>query len=87
MLRGIPLGFQKSLLSEARSARQTREVDMQQVYILPGRCTVQVCAKINLGLLRCTNLFELFLCFAPFVFLGSVLLTSMFPLLYVNCEF
>ena len=68
MLRGIPLGFQKSLLSEARSARQTREVDMQQVYILPGRCTVQVCAKINLGLPRCANLCETFSLLRAFLF-------------------
>lgn len=30
---------------------------------------------------------ELFLCFAPFVFLVSMVLTSLFSLLYVNCEF
>ena len=30
---------------------------------------------------------ELFLCFAPFVFLRSIVLTSLFPLFYVTCEF
>ena len=30
---------------------------------------------------------ELFLCFAPFVFLGSIVLTSLFPLFYVTREF
>ena len=30
---------------------------------------------------------ELFLCFAPFVFLVSMVLTSLFSLFYVNCEF
>ena len=64
MVEVSSLDFQKSPSSEARSARQTREVDLQQVYILPGRCTVQVCAKINLGLPQCRNL-------APIVFLGS----------------
>ena len=30
---------------------------------------------------------ELFLCFAPFVFLRSIVLTSLFPLFYVTCEY
>ena len=30
---------------------------------------------------------ELFLCFAPFVFLGSIASTSLFPLFYVTREF
>ena len=28
-----------------------------------------------------------FLCFAPFVFLRSIVLTSLFPLFYVTCEY
>ena len=38
------------------------------------------------GLPRCTNLWTFF-CFAPFVFLRSIVLTSLFPLFYVTCEF
>ena len=38
------------------------------------------------GLPRCKNLWT-FLCFAPFVFLHSIVLTSLFPLFYVTCEF
>ena len=38
---------------------------------------------VYLGVRTC----EPFLCFAPFVFLGSIVLTSLFPLFYVNREF
>ena len=40
-------------------------------------------ARVYLGVRTC----ELFLCFAPFVFLRSIVLTSLFPLFYVTCEF
>ena len=30
---------------------------------------------------------ELFLCFAPFVFLGSIVLTSLFSLFYITREY
>ena len=38
---------------------------------------------VYLGVRTC----ELFLCFTPFVFLRSIVLTSLFPLFYVTCEF
>ena len=38
---------------------------------------------VYLGVRTC----ELFLCFAPFVFLGSIVLTSLFSLFYVTREF
>ena len=38
---------------------------------------------VYLGVRTC----ELFLRFAPFVFLRSIVLTSLFPLFYVTCEF
>ena len=44
------------------------------------RCIFRV---LYLGVITC----ELFLCFAPFVFLSFVVLTSLFPLLYVTREF
>ena len=72
--------FRRKLAPLAKLVRS----NLQQVYILPGRWTVQVCAKINLGLLTYV---KLFLCFAPFVSLSSIVLTSLLPLLYVNCEF
>ena len=39
--------------------------------------------RVYLGVRTC----ELFLCFAPFVFLCSIVLTSLFPLFYITCEF
>ena len=39
--------------------------------------------RVYLGVRTC----ELFLCFAPFVFLGSIVLTSLFSLFYVTREF
>ena len=38
---------------------------------------------VYLGVRTC----ELFLCFAPFVFLGSIVFTSLFSLFYVTREF
>ena len=35
----------------------------------------------------CVRTCELFLCFAPFVFLGSTVFTSLFSLFFVTCEF
>ena len=35
----------------------------------------------------CVRTCELFLCFAPFVFLGSIVFTSFFSLFFVTCEF
>ena len=40
-------------------------------------------SEVYLGVRTC----ELFLCFAPFVFLRSIALTSLFPPFYVTCEF
>ena len=40
-------------------------------------------AMYDLGVRTC----ELFLCFAPFVFVRSIVLTSLFPLFYVTCEY
>ena len=40
-------------------------------------------AMYDLGVRTC----ELFLCFAPFVFLRSIVLTSLFPLFFVTCEY
>ena len=39
--------------------------------------------QVYLGVRTC----ELFLCFAPFVFLGSTVFTSLFSLFFVTCEF
>ena len=50
---------------------------------------VRVCLQMNpplefyLGVRTC----ELFLCFSSFVFLGSIVMTSLLTLFYVNCEF
>ena len=38
---------------------------------------------IHLGVITC----ELFLCFVPFVLLGTIVLTSLFSLFYIDCEF
>ena len=40
-------------------------------------------ARVYLGVRTC----ELFLCFVPFVFLGFIVLTSLFSLFYVTGEF
>ena len=39
--------------------------------------------RVYLGVRTC----ELFPCFVPFVFLGFIVLTSLFSLFYVTCEF
>ena len=44
-----------------------------------SKCTI----RVYLGVRTC----ELFLCFAPFVFLGSIVFTSLFSLFYVTREF
>ena len=40
-------------------------------------------SRVYLGVRTC----ELFLCFVPFVFLGFIVVTSLFSLLYVTSEF
>ena len=45
------------------------------------------CATLHLLGFTSVKESELFLCFAPFVFLGAIVLTSLFPLLYGISEF
>ena len=50
---------------------------------IPSRSLLATQFRVYLGVRTC----ELFLCFAPFVFLGFSVSTSLFPLLYVTREF